>query len=370
MRSAAQGAGRHVFVVRSSLQYLLATALAADLHERDAQPCRMLFLPEMLDAQQFMHAARRSNRSPFDEVVLIEPRVHAGPTPGRRRSAAMRRELRSALTTAQPASLTVFNDREESGQLALITTACQFPQAPRRCAEDGALAYNSYTDRPHSMTTRLRQRLRLGRGWTDVRVLGTHPLVQQFIAMHPQLLRPELRQRPTQPFPADALQSAALRSLATELCAATGFEPASVPAGATVLTVSHSSYAARNPAYPALVSACADQLANSAGRLFVKYHPRESHADYLGLCGRGAAIEIARTLPVECLYLLLHDRPVTVVGGASTTLLTATLLMPQARCAALAHASSSGDAWDGQLLTALRITPLANEPSIAKYFQA
>jgi hypothetical protein len=366
MRSAA-GSGRHVFVVRSSLQYLLATALAADLREHGKLPCRMLFLPEMMDPQPFLSAARSWSRSPFDRVVLVASR-DAGPARVRRRSALVRAELQRALADAHPASVTVFNDREESGQATLITAARDYPDAPRRCAEDGALAYNRFVYRPHSVSTRLRQRLRLGRDWTDVRVLGTHPLVQQFIAIHPQLLRPELRHRPHQPFPAGALESPALQSLAVEMCQTTGFVPASVPAGATVLTVSHSSYAERNPAYPKLVTACAGKLAGPAGRLFVKYHPRESQADYLGLCARGAAIEISRTLPVECLYLLLRDRPLTVVGGMSTSLLTAALLMPQVRCAALSHASSSGDAWDDQLLQALRITPLADEAAIAAYF--
>jgi hypothetical protein len=369
MHSAA-GGGRHVFVVRSSLQYLLATALAADLRERSPLPSRMLFLPEMMDPQPFLSTARSWSQSPFDRIVLIEPRTHAGPTRVRRRSALVRGELQAALADSQPASMTVFNDREESGQVALITAARDFPRAPRRCAEDGALAYNRFVYREHSVSTRLRQRLRLGRSWTDVRVLGTHPLVQQFIAIHPPLLRRELRHRPHQPFPEGALELPALRSLATAMCEATGFVPASVPAGATVLTVSHSSYAERNPAYPQLVKACASRLAGPSGKLFVKYHPRESQADYLGLCGPGAAVEISRTLPVECLYLLLRDRPLTVVGGMSTSLLTAALLMPQVRCTALTHASASGDAWDAELMAALRITPLADEAAIAAYFDA
>jgi hypothetical protein len=102
-------------------------------------------------------------------------------------------------------------------------------------------------------------------------------------------------------------------------------------------------------------------------RLFVKYHPREAQADYLGLCATGGAQEIARTLPVECLYLTLRDRPLTIVGGMSTALLTAGLLMPRARCAALVHASESGDHWDRQLLDALRITPLADAVAAADF---
>lgn len=361
--------GRHVFLVRSSLQYLLATALAADLRTRMPHPdCRMLFLPDLLDPDLFSRAAQGWVESPFDRLVLVEPRRLAGTGKPRRASATVRRELEAALVDAQPMSLTVFNDREEVGQAALIATARHFPQAERRCAEDGSLAYTNFTYRSLGLVTQLRQRLRMGRSWHDVRVLGTHPLVQQFIAIYPQLLRTQLRHRRIQPFPVPALESPALRSLAEAMCKAAGFRPHSVHAGSSILTVSHSSYAARNPDYLDLVKACAIKFGSQPERFFVKYHPRETQEDYLGLRAQGAAQEIARSLPIECLYLMLRDRPVTVAGGMSTTLLTAGLLMPQVRCIALVHASAAGDTWDQRLLDDLRITPLADVAAIDAHF--
>ena len=354
----AAGPGSQVFVVRSSLQFLLATALAAA--ERGV-PSRMLFVPDMGDPQLFARAMQGWADSPFDRIVWIDPRQPGG---------TLRAALRAGLDEARPVSLTVFNDREEIGQVALVAAARRFPQAERLCAEDGALAYTGYTYRAHGRTTRLRQTLRVGRGWNDVRVLGTHPLVQCFIALHPLLLRTELRGRPVRPFPDNALAAPALRSLSAALSAQAGFDAAVVGAGATVLTVSHSSYAQRNPDYRGLVEALAAHFATAPGRLFIKYHPREEATDYLGLCAAGNAREIARGLPVECLYLMLRDRPLNVVGGMSTTLLTAGLLMPQGRCAALTHTSAAGDAWDAALLQQLRITPLADAAAIGRYFDS
>lgn len=362
--------GRHVFLVRSSLQYLMATALAAELREHAQQACRMVFLPDMLDPSLFLSAAQRWAESPFDRVVVVEPRKRPGLDVPRRESGAIRRELQAAILDARPASMTVFNDCEEPGQVALIATARHFPQARRRCAEDGSLAYTNFVYRLHSMATQLRHKLRVGRQWHNVRVLGTHPLVQEFIAIHPSLLREELRNGHVLAFPAHALESPALHSLAALLCQATGFMPQAVAAGATVLTVSHSSYATRNPEYQSLMQACARRLDKLPGQFFVKYHPRESQADYLGLCEQGIAHEIARSLPIECLYLMLRDRPLNVVGGMSTTLLTAGLLMPQVRCAALVHATPSGDAWDPRLLDQLRITPLSDAAGIDTFFDA
>ena len=366
----AAAAGTHVFLVRSSLQFLLATALAADLRERTHQPCRMLFLPDMLDPGLFIGAVPGWAESPFDQVLSIAPRRLPGADSAapRRDGGAVRRELEAAFVAARPLSLTVFNDREEAGQALLIAAARHFPQAERRCAEDGSLAYTGFGYRAHGVATRLRQQLRLGRQWHDVQVLGTHPLVQQFLALHPRLLRAELRERAVQPIATAALASPALRSLAAAMCAAAGFAPQSVPDGATVLTLGHSSYAARNPDYLALVQACAQQLGRRREAYFFKYHPREAQPDYLGLGAGGQAREIARALPVECLYLMLRDRALTVVGGMSSTLLTAGLLAPRLRCAALVHASASGDRWDPRLLDALRITPLADAAAIGAYF--
>jgi hypothetical protein len=360
--------GSHLFLAHTSLQYLLATALAAALRASTPQPCRLLFLPDMLDPGLFLRAAEAWPASPFERVVFIRPRSRARFGAQRRGSGPILRELTAAIADAEPASLTVFNDRLEPGQAALITCARDFPRAPRRCAEDGSLAYTRFVYPPHGWATQLRKRLRSGRAWHDVRVLGTHPLVQQFIALHPSLLREELRQRPVQPFPSGALESAALHGLASALCEAAGFVSAAVPAGAAVLTVSHSSYAARNPDYQRLVRACAARLAARPERFFVKYHPRESQGDYLGLCAPGGAMQIAGALPVECLYLALRDRPLTVVGGMSTTLLTAGLLMPAVRCIALMHATDSGESWDPQLLEQLHITPLADEAAVSACF--
>lgn len=329
----------------------------------------MLFLPDVLDPGLFLRAEGLAE-SPFDCVVSIEPRRLPGVSTPRRASRAIRRELEAAIVDAQPLTLTVFNDREEAGQCALIATARHFPQAERRCAEDGSLAYTNFSYRAHGVATRLRQKLRMGSAWQDVLVLGTHPLVQQFTAIHPALLREELRHRRVQAFPAQALESPAVRGLAAAMCGIAGFLPQTVPAGSTVLTASHSSYAARNPDYLQLVSACATRLGKQRGRFFVKYHPRETQEDYLGLRAQGVAQEIARSLPIECVYLMLRDRPLTVAGGMSTTLLTAGLLMPQVRCTALVHATSTGDTWDRRLLQELRITPLADAAAIAAYFDA
>lgn len=348
--------GRHVFLVRSSLQFLLASAIAEDQRRQDGTLSRMVFLPDVLDPGLFAHAIDDWTDRPFDRVVFVAARRGPGDARPTRGGGAVRRELRTALADAQPISVTVFNDREEPGQAILVEAARRFPDALRRCAEDGALSYTGFTYPLHSRLVALRQRLRLGAGWANVRVLGTHPLVQQYLALHPGLLRPELRMPNVRQLPVAPLGSDALRRVARAFCTQANFDPDRVPAGAAVLTLSHSNYARRNPGYLASVGACLSALQAADKQVFVKCHPREIEVMPLGEASQGV-IEIARTIPVECLWLLLRDRPLCVIGGMSTSLLTAALLMPQARVMALPNPPGSQDTWDEALLGALGIAP-------------
>jgi hypothetical protein len=351
------GDGRHVFLARSSLHFLLATAMAEDLRASGGAPSSLLFLPDVLDPSLFERAVARWPEPPFDRIVFLAPQRLPGDAGARRGSGAVRADLRRELAAARPLSVTVFNDREEAGQTLLVEAARRFPEALRRCAEDGSRAYTGFAQSGHSLFGRWRQRVRVGSGWADVRVLGTHPLVQEFVALHPHLLRPELRGPKLRPLPSHALSGPAVGALAAALCSVVGFDPASLVREGALLLLNHSNYAKRNPDYAARVQACASALHAAHTLLYVKHHPRESQADPLGLIARGHA-EVPRTLPAESLYLSWRERPMQVIGGMSTSLMTAALLMPRARVRVLQHASASGDAWNPALLEALRIEPL------------
>lgn len=361
----AGGPGRLLLLARSSLQLVLASALAEEALQTRAQRSWLIFLPDMADRHSFEHSIASWQDTPFERIVTIEPRSIAG---GRRNRPwrKLQQELIEVLDAARPSGVAVFNDREEAGQILLIAAATRFPAARRECVEDGSQAYTGHTYRAVGRLTRWRQQLRLGAPWRDVRVLGTHELVQCVVATQPDLLRPELRKRPLRALPGGYLSSQSLRSLALSFAAHCRFDAAGLPAHALLLTLSHSSYAQRNPDYLKLVSATVAACQTRGLALHFKYHPREVHPDPLGLCASGAT-EVPRSLPAECLYLLVRDRPLLVVAGMSTALLTAALMMPRARFVALSHASANGDAWSLELRSALHITALGDEAAIDSY---
>jgi hypothetical protein len=355
---------RPLLLAQTSLQLVLATALAEAARYAGKATAGLLFVPDLVDPELFQSALSHWTGTPFAHIQFVSPRRRLG-TSSKKSWKTLDTELIDAIRRWQPTSVTVFNDRQDTGQRILIEAQRHFPQAQRLCAEDGALAYTGYTYRRTGFITRCRQHLRFGRHWSDVRVLGTHPLVQAFLALHPRLLRPELRSRPVHPIPAEQLSAPSLRELAHRIASLRGWAPSTLHDGMVLLALNHSSYAKRNPGYAALVTESVELLRSFEIPCLFKYHPREADPDYLGLTGTWPNGEVPRSLPMELVFLLCRERRMLVLGGVGTSVLTAALLLPQARCAALAPDDQKIDQWTPALSSALGIHTLADAAAIA-----
>jgi hypothetical protein len=362
------GTPRPLLLAQTSLQLVLAAALAESARCAGRATAGLLFVPDLVDPELLQSALHDWAGTPFAHVQFVSPRRSVGSST-KTSWKTLNTDLIDAIRSWQPTSITVFNDRQDAGQRALIEAQRHFPQAQRLCAEDGALAYTGYTYRRTGFITRCRQHLRFGRHWSDVRVLGTHPLVQAFLALHPHLLRPELRSRPVRPFPAEQLSAPSLRELAHHIALSRGWAPSTLRDGTALLALNHSSYAKRNPGYAALVTESVNVLRSLGIPCLFKYHPREADPDYLGLTGTWPNGEVPRSLPMELVFLLCRERRMLVLGGVGTSVLTAALLLPQARCAALAPENQKIDQWTPALTSALGIHMLADAPAIANLLQ-
>lgn len=342
---------RHLFVAQTTLQLMLSAAQASHLQHQGGV-CDLLLIPDFKNPDLIRQALSRWNASPFQRVEFAEPRV----APGLERHARPEwsdvvRTIHQAVDRAELEAVYVFNDRQDVGQAVLIRTAQQCPQARRRCIEDGAQAYSNFVYRQAGWFRVLRRRRRCGGQWADIRVLGTHPLVQEFLAIYPDLVRDALQSR-VYPMAAGALASPAMIEFATLIASACGYVHVSNPGGnSAVLALSHSSYAARNPAYAASVQAAAKALVGAGVSVAYKYHPRETDTDYLKIVALGGETrEVPRELPIECVYLLYGKAAVLLIGGMSTTLLTGGLMLPNVSLLGIAQANESQDAWSAQML--------------------
>lgn len=224
-----------------------------------------------------------------------------------------RERLLQSLSRWKPRTLVVFNDRHDLSQVALDWA--QRENVRRLCFEDGSSFYTDWLAPPAGKWTRWRKRLFTARNWEAIRVLGTHPALNEVCVQRPDAVRPELRGR-AQALALDLPRSPVLRKLAADLL--NDADRSRVLDSAPQVLVLPALKA--GPAW----TLAARKLAANGSHIAFKYHPREAAEDPAGLRGLGA--ELPRHLPVELLYLLWGGGPATLIGdGRSTTLLTAGL---------------------------------------------
>jgi hypothetical protein len=234
----------------------------------------------------------------------------------RRPRARARRLLLDAVRAQRPAELFVFNDRNEVAQAALDAVARQGGR--RTCLEDGSSFYTDWLAPEASRWTTLRKRWLTTRTWLPLRVLGTHPLVQEVRVMRPSLVRPELQGR-AKPLELDLLRSPVLHRLATAMVPETA---SGMDARPDVLVLPGLE---DDPGWSAWLQGWCEAVPGAP--VAFKYHPREPRKDPAGLAR--IARELPRHVAAELYYLAWGGTPQRVFGdGRSTTLLTTKLFDP------------------------------------------
>jgi hypothetical protein len=193
-------------------------------------------------------------------------------------------------------------------------TALKYANAKGIYIEDGLAAYVLFS--PQSKVTFAAQ------SSVYVPVLGSSPWIKEMRATFPEYVLPELQRIPVRPVTREDVEK--LRS--EEF-----FSTLKIPKDidfCCVLPHSNSTYS---------IEPILQQAQDKGFRIAVKYHPRELQRDYLSVEKRKDITVIPQHVPIEMVYLKAQDALKVVVGDVSTALLTAKLLLPDARVVSLSN---------------------------------
>lgn len=301
----------------ASTPYHLLLALADA--ERSPDPATLFFFGAFPSATQYLEAL-------IQNPALL-PRLQVEGISGSAKARDLRREarqrLRDCMALCAPDRVVVFNDRHDLSQLALAIAAAG-KGVTRACFEDGSSFYTGWLAPPAGFWTQVRKRIFTAPRWTPIRVLGTHPLVQEVRVLRPDAVRTELRDRALA-LDVDLLSSPVLKCFGERLLASLRSAGAAgeIPDCPDILL------APPLEGVDAWASQARPWVAGSS-HVAIKHHPRQGDADAGQLLQFGT--EISRHLPLELLYLLWGKTPGLLVGDAnSTTLLSTRLFDPHSR---------------------------------------
>ena len=286
--------------------------------------------------------------SPFAATIAL-PETGGGK---RAREQARGRWLAQLDASVRTERVFVFNDLKPD--LQLLCRRAEARGARTFCAEDGGAAYSS---RSWASPWRryLKRVLRFGPWIENLAASGSSRHVQVCLALHADIVRPELRRKPVWPLQPSALTDLVSASWIGRFLAQYGLAPDALICDELFVPGRRRSAGAGERMRVRL----ADEIraARQAGRIcVVKYHPHERE-DFLEAAAIGAR-RLPADIPAELVCLASGSRLQRVIGDAGTTLLSARWLAPQAQALSALEMAGIEDPWYARTLEHLGIQRL------------
>ncbi len=351
--------GSNYFIASSPRHVLLQASLAlAQCRGRSNR----LYLTEHIPAAgvgAYLDALAGWKSSPFEHVAYLEadwrPHVAALPNPWRvvakrrlkwRFRADNRRRLDADLRSHPPQAIYVSCDNFYESQYLLHRASRANSLVRRIYVEDGTSAYE-YTFRESPLRNRLkdlRRAVNYGLWWRPCSLPGASGWLEEGYLAFPELAHEKLKALRLHQLPADGLLVPEMLELARLLGLRFELDVERVRRAEVIVAVTNSRWSHLLPDYRQNMARICEHLLGAGKSLVLKQHPGDVvRSDPLGLGERQGIYVAPQALPFELLMMLAERDDATVVGDASTALLSTRWLRPGARVIALRHAPGGID---------------------------
>jgi hypothetical protein len=291
--------------------------------------------------------------SPFAATIAL-PEI-AGRKAARER--AQGRWLAGLDASVKAERVFVFTDL--TPDLQLLCRQAEQRGARTFCAEDGGAAYSSRSW-ASPWRRHLQRVLRFGPWIENVAAVGSSRHVQVCLAMHAELVRPELSRKPVWPLQATALPDLLSAGWIGGFLAHYRLSPQALVCDELYVPGRRRSEEGAQRLRQRLGAEI--RRAQQAGRTcLVKYHPSERE-DFLGAAALGARV-LPAAIPAELVCLASGARLARVIGDAGTTLLSARWLTPRAEAISALDIAGIDDPWYAQTLERLGVRRLGQDDS-------
>jgi hypothetical protein len=339
------------FIASSARHVLFDAALA--LAGGTGRHCRLYIAQHIRSAwiEQYVAAFGAWPGSPFRSVGVLEadwrPRLAALPAWRRRLTKPLvkrgflrrnRQRLEQDLRAHPPRALYVSCDTFYESQYALHLARRIAPDARRIYVEDGTSAYtHSFTGRRLTdWPKEFARRFRYGSWWRPCTLPGASGWLDEGYVLYPELAIRGLRHLRLHRLDPALLLAPGMVEFAAVLARRFGLDVAALRGADAIVTIANSRWSHRYPRYREVMAGICRALLEQGQSVVLKQHPADlQQGDPLGLGERPGLYVAPSALPVEVMLMLLERPDATLLGDASTCMMSARWLRPDVRAIAL-----------------------------------
>jgi hypothetical protein len=202
--------------------------------------------------------------------------------------------------------------------------------------EDGSGVYSEEVSKRKNFFKFILAKLFYGSWWRDKEVLGSSQWIDKLIAIFPQFVRDELKDKDIIPIKKEDILRLKKEEPFLNYLRLLNINLHKLQQIDILLLINHSNSAKRYPKYKGVIEKFFKIIKTQKLRLAVKYHPREPLEDFLSVSNREKITVLPREFPIELFYIIKPASLKFVIGGISTSLLTAKWLMDYCKVISLA----------------------------------
>ncbi|MBN1006627.1 polysialyltransferase family glycosyltransferase [Amphritea pacifica] len=315
---------RSVYFVSTLLHLFTATAIAG---ERNNEKAVLVFIDQPEGkVPQIFNLVQQWELSPFAEQHLFYGRLKGGLSKLKKRRQLFR-DIKQLMERLQPTHIFVGNDRRIEFQYAMHIASSSGKRAVGHYMDEGTFTYvgrQASSGMGDVVVDNLLKKLFYGLWWKNPLTVGESAWISEIHVAFPELIDPRLRSKTVHCLSAQSFQSASLKQLSRMMLQENGVNEEQVRLLDVLITLPHESLFEKNNGYKEKILTLTAEL---KGNVAVKYHPRNSCEDALGLKQYGVEL-LPSSVSYEAILPLLK-REVRIIGDVSSTLLLTRWLRPE-----------------------------------------
>lgn len=339
-----------VYLTNTPYHIIISCGLAS-LYDNNAAK-KLIIVNDFKDAVIFKEIIANWEKNPFSDIMLLSGRyginkedkweialnARSNVRTLKRMSEKIGRDthISERLTRSKvcdplvpPYHLFIFNDQNPEAQcLAFLNNNCG---GINTCVEDGFAAYGVSTSHEMPRYQKIIAKILWGTFYERVNVLGTYQFIHKIMVFKPKYTRTELERNKLIQLPEDVLLALNQNGFTTACLDKYSLEKYGAEKSDCTLILPLSDDL--DKCHFSKFNSVIDIILASYSCFNAKYHPRETHQDYLHLQEHYDNVKILpQAMPMEIIYLsLIDNEPKAIVGTNSTSIFTARIIFKNSK---------------------------------------
>lgn len=311
----------------------MASNLACD---SDQEEHHLVFIDQInIEQNIYKDAVEHWRSSPFKTISIFPGRIK-GLIKKYRSRRDIFKSLKCLIESIKPDEIRVGNDRRIEFQYSMYIASQVNPNVIGGYLDEGTYTYigreasSSFGD---NYLDNIVKKMSYGWWWDNPATIGGSKWISNAYVAFPDLVHEKLTSKNLVKVNAKSFRSNALNELSTILCDSAGLDSQSLVNLDVLISLPFESIYLKSAGYKSCILDLAKSLYDAGLVVGIKYHPRDSQKDGLGLIESGYVKEVASKVNFESLITKLTN--CVLVGDVSSVLLISRWLRPDLPVCAL-----------------------------------